>query len=81
MPGSSEPTRHDRSWFEQALPERLVSSDEYDQVAGAWARARRSSSPYHGEALRERADQLHALMKDYEGEVLRRSDPAGSGDR
>ena len=81
MPGSSEPTRHDRRWFEQALPERLQSSDEYDQVAGAWARARRSSSPYHGEAFRERADRLHALMREYESEVLRRSDAAGSGER
>ena len=79
-----EPRRNvaavDRRWFEEPLPARLESSDEYDQVAGAWARARRPASPYHGAAFAARAAHLAALLRDFEAEVARRADPAGSGD-
>jgi hypothetical protein len=78
---SRDAARHDRRWFEEQLPARLESAIEYDQVAGAWARARRSASPYHDVAFEERAARLLALLRAYEEEVTDRADADRSGER
>jgi hypothetical protein len=71
---------YDRRWFEEALPADLESMEEYQQVAGAWARSLRSASPYHGPAYGERAARLHKLFSDFEERVTHRKEVADSGD-
>ena len=70
----------DRRWFEEALPARIDTMEEYQQVSGAWARSLRSASPYHGATFAERAARLHDLFSDFERRSTHRAPVADSGD-
>jgi len=77
---SKSVSAQDRRWFEEALPSRIETMEEYQQVSGAWARAKRSVSPYHGPDFAERAADLFALFSDFERRSTERAPVADSGE-